>query len=188
MQTYMLILNSWGRWLVSFMSRLLPARKKSIGWAPRVSLNVVGKRKICLSVPLGSKPIFLNLAHSLIAELLQFCLIYISLLPLPFEEVTYLRFKVLTTVGIKIMVLWDVTLCRSVGRYRHFGETCCLHHLHLRWRWQVPSRCWSLSTTQNSVTSEETWVFQICKLWPFDILPCLLWNPYSFILKLKFYS
>jgi hypothetical protein len=41
-----------------------------------------------------------------------------------------LRLEVLQVVMsaiIKIAVFWDMTPCSLVGRYEHFGGTCCLH-------------------------------------------------------------
>jgi hypothetical protein len=33
---------------------------------------------------------------------------------------------VLRSVGIKIIVFWDLTPCAFVFRYKRFGEICCL--------------------------------------------------------------
>jgi hypothetical protein len=38
-----------------------------------------------------------------------------------------MKYGVLGIMNIKIRVFWDVTTCRMVCRYLHFGETCALH-------------------------------------------------------------
>lgn len=131
-------------------------KSPSTNWvSPRVSANVLEKTEISLSLPLGSKPIFLNLFHNLNTEPI----------PILFNLYFFTSFTIWQSYvpqiwgshnSIKIMVLWYMTLCSSVDRCRLFGETYCLHHLQQRWRWQVPPKLWSLSTTLNSVTSEDT--------------------------------
>jgi hypothetical protein len=64
----------------------------------------------------------------------------------------FVRFKVLTTVGMKIIVL-----CSVVDRYWHFREICCLHHQGRRmdllpwwWRQKVTLKHGYLSTELHS--------------------------------------
>jgi hypothetical protein len=38
-----------------------------------------------------------------------------------------MRFEVLTTVKMSMVVFWFVTPCELVGQYQHFGVTCCPH-------------------------------------------------------------
>jgi hypothetical protein len=89
-----------------------PQRKSSrypLG-EPQSQSECCGEEKR-VSLPLESKSIFLSIARSLITELFQLYLIYIALLPLPFEE--DLRFS----QKYQVMVLLDVTLYSSVDRY-----------------------------------------------------------------------
>jgi hypothetical protein len=55
-----------------------------------------------------------------------------------------LRFEVLITVNIKIVVFLDVMPCSFVNRYQHFGETCCHQDRAKEWIWkqQVPPEHW----------------------------------------------
>jgi hypothetical protein len=38
-----------------------------------------------------------------------------------------MRFEVLMTVKMLMLVYWVLTLCGPVGRYQRFGGTYCLH-------------------------------------------------------------
>jgi hypothetical protein len=40
----------------------------------------------------------------------------------------WVRFQVLTVVGLKMTVFWDIVLCSLVEVYRCFRGVCCLQH------------------------------------------------------------
>lgn len=81
------------------------------------------------------------------------------------QSVQILIFEVLMVVNIKIMVFWNVLLCSLVGRHQNFRGTCCLN-LHgrsvgvtlLSWRWrqQLLSKYWYLSTRLCGITSQNS--------------------------------
>jgi len=63
--------------------------------------------------------------------------------------VTNARFKVFTTVGIKVNVFWVVTPCSVVVGYRCFRGSCC----------HGPLKCWYATTTLHGIATQKilTW-------------------------------
>jgi hypothetical protein len=37
------------------------------------------------------------------------------------------RFDVLAAIKVSMLAFWLVAKCEFLGRYQHFGRTCCLH-------------------------------------------------------------
>jgi hypothetical protein len=44
----------------------------------------------------------------------------------------------------KVIVFWDVMSCNVAGKYKYLAEPCCLSPQDIRWRHQVPLKCWYL--------------------------------------------
>jgi hypothetical protein len=42
----------------------------------------------------------------------------------------------------KVIVFWDVMSCNLAEKYKYLGEPCCLCPRDIRWRHQVPLKCW----------------------------------------------
>jgi len=42
------------------------------------------------------------------------------------DQLWCVSFEVLTLLLMKIQIFWDVTLCRLVNRYSHFGGASCI--------------------------------------------------------------
>jgi hypothetical protein len=75
---------------------------------------------------------------------------------------------------MSMLVLWVVTSCGLVGRYRRFGRTCCLHF-----------QGWSHRIDNNRpyVTTNTAWIdlISICNSVFFSILYCYLLNQAIFV-------